>query len=284
MTRFTPLFLAALVMLSSPARPNDGQMTLVVGFAAGGTSSTAARIIADAAEQVTRSPTIVENRPGAGGAIVADWVLRQKGTQTLLFMSSTSSLKTSPQSGLVPIGILATFSYVAVTRKDAAAHLAEYMEQASREEKYRTVATAGAGSIPHLIGTKLFNDYGVPMVHVPYQGSAPAILSVLGGHVAVAIVPFPDFLPFQDSLRVLAQTGSGIETEGWIGIFAPPGTSVEDVARLSEIFRQASQRSQEKLQNVGFKHAWRSGAEARAMHEKDYAQWVPILKTLGIQP
>ncbi|QDW36651.1 tripartite tricarboxylate transporter substrate binding protein [Bradyrhizobium sp. KBS0727] len=284
MTRLTPLFLAALVMLSSPALPNDGQITLVVGFSAGGTSSTAARIVAEAAEQITRTSTIVENRPGAGGAIAADWVLRQKGTQTLLFMSSTSSLRTSPQSGLVPIGILATFPYVAVSRKDAPAHLAEYMQEASREEKYRTVATAGAGSIPHLIGTKLFDDYGVPMVHVPYQGSAPAILSVLGGHVAVAIVPFPDFLPFQDSLRILAQTGSGIETEGWVGIFAPPETSAEEVARLSEIFRQASQRSQEKLQNVGFKHVWRSGAEARAIHEKDYTEWTPILKVLGIQP
>ncbi|MBP2434338.1 Bug family tripartite tricarboxylate transporter substrate binding protein [Bradyrhizobium elkanii] len=284
MTRFTPLLLAALVMLSSPALPNDGQITLVVGFAAGGTSSTAARIVAEAAEQIARTSTIVENRPGAGGAIAADWVLRQKGTQTLLFMSSTSSLRTSPQSELVPVGVLATFSYVAVTRKDAAAHLAEYMQEASREEKYRTVATAGAGSIPHLIGTKLFSDYGVPMVHVPYQGSAPAILSVLGGHVAAAIVPFPDFLPFQDSLHILAQTGRGIETEGWVGIFAPPGTSAEEVSRLSEIFRQASQRSQEKLQNVGFKQVWRSSAEARAMHEKDYTQWTPILKVLGIQP
>jgi tripartite-type tricarboxylate transporter receptor subunit TctC len=250
--RLTPLFFVAVVTLSSPALPNDGQFRLVVGFAAGGTSSTAARIFAESVEHITRRSTIVENRPGAGGAVAADWVLRQKGTQTLLFMSSTSALKTSPQSGLVPIGILATFSYVAVTRKDSPAHLAEYMNEASREAKYRTVATAGAGSISHLIGTKLFNDYGVPMVHVPYQGSAPAILSVAGGHVALAIVPFPDFLPFQDTLRVLARTGSGIETEGWVGIFAPPETSSEEVARLSEIFRQASQPSQQKLQNVGF--------------------------------
>jgi tripartite-type tricarboxylate transporter receptor subunit TctC len=282
--RLTPFFFAALIMLSSPTLPNDGQITLVVGFAAGGTSSTAARIFAESVEHITRASTVVENRPGAGGAIAADWVRQQKGSQTLLFMSSTSSLKTSPRSGLVPIGILATFSYVAVTKKDSPAHLAEYMDGASREERYRTVATAGAGSIPHLVGTKLFNDYGVPMVHVPYQGSAPAILSVVGGHVALAIVPFPDLLPFQDSLRVLAQTGSGIETEGWVGIFAPPETSSEEVARLSEIFRQASQRSREKLRNVGFQQVWRSGTEARAMHEKDYAQWQPMLKVLGLQP
>jgi tripartite-type tricarboxylate transporter receptor subunit TctC len=271
-------------MLSSPARSSEGQITLVVGFAAGGTSSTAARIVAESVEQITRASTVVENRSGAGGAIAADWVLRQKGTQTLLFMSSTSSLKISPQSGLVPIGILATFRYVAVTKKDAPAHLAEYMKEASREEKYRTVATAGAGSIPHLIGTKLFNDFAVPMVHVPYQGSAPAILSVAGGHVALAIVPFPDFIPFRDSLRIVAQTGSGFDAEGWVGIFAPPEASSGEVARLSEIFRQASRRSVEKLRNVGFDQVWRPGSEAGAMHEKDYAQWQPVLKMLGVQP
>lgn len=284
MPRLTSLFFVAIVMLSSPALSSDGQISLVVGFAAGGTSSTAARIFAESVEHITRIPTVVENRPGAGGAIAADWVLRQKGTQTLLFMSSTSSLKTSPQGGLVPVGILAAFSYVAVTKREFAANLAEYMNAASHEEKYRNVATAGAGSIPHLIGTKLFNDYGVPMVHVPYQGSAPAILSVAGGHVALAIVPFPDFLPFQDSLRILAQTGSGFEAEGWVGIFAPPETSSEEVARLSESFRQASERSRERLRTVGFEQVWRSGAEARAMHEKDYAQWQPILKVLGVQP
>jgi tripartite-type tricarboxylate transporter receptor subunit TctC len=282
--RLTPLLFAALMMLSGPALPNDRQITLVVGFAAGGTSSTAARILAESVEHITRTSTVVENRPGAGGAVAADWVLRQKGRQTLLFMSSTSSLKTSPQIGLVPIGILATFSYVVATKKGSPVNLAEYMNDASREEKYRTVATAGGASIPHLIGTKLFNDFGVPMVHVPYQGSAPAILSVVGGHVALAIVPFPDFLPFQDVLRVLAQTGSGIETEGWVAIFAPPETSSEEVARLSEIFRQASQRSREKLRNVGFQQVWRSGTEARAMHEKDYAEWQPALKVLGLQP
>src|SRR5256885_84409 len=84
------------------------------------------------------------------------------------------------------------------------------------------------------------------------ERSAPAILSVAGGHVALAIVPFPDFLPFQDTLRIVAQTGSGIGTEGWVGIFAPPETSSEEVARLSGIFRQASERSREKLRTVGF--------------------------------
>jgi Tripartite tricarboxylate transporter family receptor len=103
------------------------------------------------------------------------------------------------------------------------------MNEASREEKYRTVATAGAGSISHLIGTKLFNDYAVPMVHVPYQGSAPAILSVAGGHVALAIVPFPDFLPLVGAVRGRVLTKTGDTERRLIAIFA---ADVEGYSRL----------------------------------------------------
>src|SRR2546429_9573850 len=77
--RFTPLFFAALVTLSSPALPKDGQITLVVGFAAGGSSSTAARIVAESVEQIAQIPTVVENRPGAGGAIAAALGMWRKG-------------------------------------------------------------------------------------------------------------------------------------------------------------------------------------------------------------
>ena len=278
-------FIVAFSLFATLASTLDRDpLTLVVGFAAGGTSSVAARFVAEGVENTYGISVIVENRPGAGGAIAAEWVKQQKGSKTLLFMSSTSSLKVSPDAGLVPVGVVATYSYVAVVKKDKAANLREYMDAAQRSDPLRTVATAGAGSIPHLIGAELFNEYGkgVSMVHVPYSGSAPAILGVLSGHVALAIVPFPDFVPFKEMLHVIAETADGIHTDGWIGIFAPPGTSHEEVRRLTDIFRPSSDAAQKKLESVGFNQRWRPAFILQRFHKRDNARW--LLETLGVKP
>jgi len=249
--RRIPIFAAvALILLATPTEARD-TITLVVGFAPGGTSSVAARFIARAIEEAFDMTVVIENKPGAGGEIAADWVKRQKENQTLLFMSSTSVLKVSPD-GLVPIGILATFSYVAVPQSDAPKTLTEYMTATKRNDSLRSVATAGAGSVSHLIGEKLFQQNGVKMEHIPFQGSAPAITAVAGKHVGMAIVPMPDFVPFRDKLDVIAETGRGIETEGWIGILAPSGIRPEKVASLTNLFQRASKKQRGSSNNLGF--------------------------------
>ena len=153
MRRIPFLAAVALILQATPTEARDA-MTLVVGFAPGGTSSVAARFIARAIEEFAEMTVVVENKPGAGGEIAADWVKRQKDSQTLLFMSSTSVLKVSPD-GFVPIGMLATFSYAAVPRSDAPKTLTEYMTATKRNDALRSVATAGAGSVPHLVGERL---------------------------------------------------------------------------------------------------------------------------------
>jgi len=281
--RRIPLFAAvALVLQATPTEARDA-MTLVVGFAAGGTSSVAARFIAHAIEEFAEMTVVIENKPGAGGELAADWVKRQKDNQTLLFMSSTSVLKVSPD-GLVPIGMLATFSYVAVPRSDAPKTLIEYMTATKRNDSLRSVATAGAGSVSHLIGEKLFQQNGVKMEHIPFQGSAPAISAVAGKHVGMAIVPLPDFVPFRDKLDVIAETGSGIETEGWIGILAPSGITPEKVANLTTLFQRSSKETAGQLGQFGLRSTWRSAEELQKIHAREYAEGRATFKLLGISP
>jgi tripartite-type tricarboxylate transporter receptor subunit TctC len=282
MRRKTLFAAVALILQVAPTEARDA-MTLVVGFAPGGTSSVAARFIAHAIEKFSEMTIVVENKPGAGGEIAADWVKRQKEDQTLLFMSSTSVLKVSPD-GLVPIGMLATFSYVAVPRSDAPKTLIEYMTATKRNDSLRSVATAGAGSVPHLIGERLFQKNGVKMEHIPFQGSAPAISAVAGKHVGMAIVPAPDFVPFRDKLDVIAETGSGIETEGWIGILAPSGVAPEKVASLTALFQRASKETAGQLAQFGFRSTWRSADEMRKIHAREYADGRATFKSLGISP
>jgi len=243
----------------------------------------AARFIAHAIEESFDTTVVIENKPGAGGEIAAEWVRRQKENQTLLFMSSTSVLKISPD-GLVPIGMLATFSYVAVPRSDAPKTLIEYMTATKWNDSLRSVATAGAGSVSHLVGEKLFQQNGVKMEHIPFQGSAPAMSAVAGKHVGMAIVPMPDFVPFRDRLDVIAETGRGIETEGWIGILAPSGIAPEKVADLTDLFQRASKETAGQLEQFGFRSTWRSADELRKIHAREFAEGRATFKSLGISP
>jgi tripartite-type tricarboxylate transporter receptor subunit TctC len=282
MRRIALFAAVALILQVTPTEARD-TTTLVVGFAPGGTSSVAARFIAHTIEKFSETTVVIENKPGAGGEIAADWVKRQKEDQTLLFMSSTSVLKVSPD-GLVPIGMLATFSYVAVPRSDAPKTLIEYMTATKRNDSLRSVATAGAGSVPHLIGERLFEKSGAKMEHIPFQGSAPAISAVAGKHVGMAIVPMPDFVPFRDKLDVIAETGRGIETEGWIGILAPSGIRPEKVASLTNLFQRASKETAGQLEQFGLRSTWRSADELRKIHAREHAEGRATFKLLGVSP
>ncbi len=281
-------FIAALSLQCVSASAQNGvTISLVVGFKAGGTSSTSARIIAQAIEETTAHRVIVENRPGATGLIAAEWVKRQKPDgRTLLFMSSASSLSVPPSDELIPVALIATYDYFVVTGKDVSATLAGYFKAAKQNRSLQSVATSGAGGMSHLLGEKLFRDHNVPILHVPYLSSADAILTVLGGHVALAIVPYPDYIGYKgdNRLRVIAKTGESIAVEGWMGVFAPAKTSVEEIHRLSEMFRIAAEKSKKKLENAGFFVVWKGGNELRRLHERDYADFLPELTRLGIKP
>ena len=276
------LFIACTCVAPSIAQVRD--LTLVVGFAAGGTSSTAARILADFAATIEGTNVVVENIPTAGGKLAASRVMQNELSRMLLVMSATSLLRIPPDIGLVPVGIFAQYKYVVVTRKGKSLDLQGYMAAAKFDKRPRNVGTAGAGSVAHLIAEKLFEEHDVRMIHVPYPGSASAIRDVLGEHIDMGVVPMPDAIAQLVNLEILAESGKGILVEGWMGLFAPPVTTQGEFVRLGVLFEQASARSRENLKRVGFEGLWLSGLELRRTHERDYAQLYPILRKLGIEP
>ena len=276
------LLIACTCVAPSIAQVRD--LTLVVGFAAGGTSSTAARILADSAATIEGTNVVVENIPTAGGKLAASRVMQNESSRILLAMSATSLLRIPPDIGLVPVGIFAQYKYVVVTRKGASLDLQAYMAAAKLDKRPRNVGTAGAGSVAHLIAEKLFEEHGVRMIHVPYPGSASAIRDVLGEHIDMGVVPMPDATAQLVNLEILAESGKGIPVEGWMGLYAPPVTTQGESVRLGVLFEQASARSRENLKRVGFEGVWLSGLELRRTHERDYAQLYPILRKLGIEP
>jgi tripartite-type tricarboxylate transporter receptor subunit TctC len=272
------LSLFTLVPLSAYA----DNITLVVGFAAGGTSSSAARVILEPLSRVSGKRVLVENRPGAGGLIAAKYVASQRPEQgVLLFMSSSSAVRVPAELGLVPVALVATYEYVIVRRGDSA--LDEYFAAARKDRSLQSVGTPGAGSTPHLFMAKLFREREVPMLHVPYQGGAPAILAVLAGEVALAAVPYPDFLGFKDTLSILAKTGNGFSTGGWMGVFAPPGTTPQEVVRLASWLQVASEASKDAFARIGFAQSYRPGNDLGRIYSDYRAELFPELDLQGVK-
>jgi tripartite-type tricarboxylate transporter receptor subunit TctC len=276
------LLIGCICVAPSIAQVRD--LTFVVGFAAGGTSSTAARILADSAATIEGAHIVVENIPTAGGKLAASRVMQNETSQMLLVMSATSLLRIPPDTGLVPVGIFAQYKYVAVTRKGTSRDLQAYMAAAKLDKRPRNVGTAGSGSVAHLIVENLFEKHDVKMIHVPYPGSASAIRDVLGEHIDMAVVPMPDAIAQLMNLEILAESGKGILVDGWMGLYAPPATTHAESVRLGALLEQASARSRENLKRVGFESVWLSGGELRRTHERDYTQLYPILRKLGIEP
>jgi tripartite-type tricarboxylate transporter receptor subunit TctC len=169
-------------------------LTLVVGFAAGGATDTAARIIAKKLSENIGQPVVVDNRAGAGGNIAHQVVARAEPDGATILLGSIGPLTIAPhltkvgydpQKDLAPLTMGVTFPNVLVVHTGLGVKtLAEYIALAKQNPGKLDFASSGPGSASHLAG-ELFNQRaGVDIVHVPYKGGAPAMIDLLGGRVA----------------------------------------------------------------------------------------------------
>lgn len=297
--------LTALVLAAAASAPAqaDKAITLVVGFAPGGTSSIVAHYLASGLQARLNKSVVVENRAGAGGLVAADFVKKQPPDgSTLLVLSSTSLMKFPPAPHLLPIAQLATFEYVFVVGPQVGAKsLPDYFDQARADPSLRTYASPGAGTLSHLIAESLAQQTEVPLVAVHFRGSAPAATNVLGGHVAAAVLPMPDYVPLRDSLRAIAvgaearspllpqiptvsESKYAAVTPGWLGLFAPQGSPPDMIQMLSDSARAALKSNPQFLVDRGFQPTGTTPEEMATIHQRDYDRWLPVLQKLGITP
>ena len=174
--------------------PPKKVVSLVVGFAAGGASDTAARLIAKKLGENIGQSVIIDNKPGAGGNIAHQFVANSAGDGATLLFGSVGPLTIAPHlmklsydpvRDLAPITMGVNFPNVLVVHKGVGVKtLAEYVALAKKKPGSLDYASTGAGSASHLAG-ELFDDRaGIDTVHIPYKGGAPALQDLLGGRVA----------------------------------------------------------------------------------------------------
>jgi tripartite-type tricarboxylate transporter receptor subunit TctC len=254
---FAAALCGAVVLVTAPARSQDypaRPIKIIVPLAAGGLADTLARIVSQRLAEASGHSVVVENRPGAAGAVGAEAAARAPADGYTLFMGGLSTnavlahlvkLNFDPAKDLVPITHVATFPNVLVVTPDLPAKSVQELVLYARANPGKlSNASQGNAASGHLVGEQFKQLADIQMVHVPYRGAAPAIQDLIAGHVQVMFDSVSLQAPLikdgktralavltsqrLESLRdvpTMAEAGFGAMQSGtWFGMFAPAGT------------------------------------------------------------
>ena len=294
--------------------PNKS-ISLVVPQAAGGTNDIVARLIAPAMGDALGSSVVVENKPGAGGNIGTQGVARapKDGYTLLLTINSAQAINPAlyknpgfdPINDFVPLYYIGATPYVLVSPPGSPYKtLAEVVSAAKKKPGELSYASAGNGTISHLLGAMLNTSAGIDMQHIPYKGVAPAINDVLGGQVPLAFASLPSALNYikagklqaiaissakrssaAPEIPTIAETYPDCVGEVWVAIFAPIGTPADVVKKIQASMDKVMTRAdvREKLIAQGLDLTPVAQAKLGALLKEELAKWVRIVKASGAQ-
>jgi tripartite-type tricarboxylate transporter receptor subunit TctC len=295
-----------------PSRP----VTMVVGFAPGGGTDIAARIIAKKLGDNLGSTVIVENRAGAGGNIAADVVARANPDGHTILLSNVGALSVaphlnsklpySPQRDLAPISMGAVFPNVLVVHPSVrATSVSEYVKVANAKPGSMSYGTSGVGGAGHLAGELFKMMAKVDMTHVPYKGGGPAMSDLLGGQIPSLFASAPSAVPHVKAgkIRALATTGPtrsaffpdiptiaeagypGYEATNWYAFVAPAKTARELIERwnreIVKVLNTAETRDQ--LLANGMEPQPTTAEELGRIIAKETETWGKVIRAAGIQ-
>lgn len=294
-----------------PSKP----IKVVVGYTAGGASDIMAREIARKLGEQMGQPAVVENRPGAASNIASDVVAKSApdgytillGTIALSINSSLyAKLPYDPLKDLVPVSQVASTPFLLVATPGANISSVKELVQAARSSKDALdYATAGSGSGAHLFMEYFKLAAGVPMSHVPYNGTAPALTDLLGGRVPLTFDNIITTLPLVKAgklkaLAVSAKTRTpvapeiptldesgvpGFDATAWFGLFVPAGTPPEIVNRLHAETVQALKdpKLRESFLKSGSEPVGSSPAQFSAFFRNEIDKWAKVVRSANLE-
>ncbi|GGE42629.1 MFS transporter [Agaricicola taiwanensis] len=316
-------FAAALLGLGLAAAPAAAQsdfptrqITLVIPFAAGGSTDLVGRVIANKMGEELGQQIVVENRGGAGGNLGAAAVAKADPDGYTILMGTVATHALNPalyksmpynaETSFAPISLLVSVPNVlTVNPQFGPKTIAELIEKLKKEPGEYSYASSGNGSPLHLSGELFKSLAGVDIVHIPYKGSGPALIDVVGGQVPIQFDNLPSSTeyiktgkliglavttkersPQFPDMPTMEEAGvKGYETYSWNALFAPAGTPKEVVAKLNEAANKAIADPKVKEQLAVFSATTvGSTPEELGEHVKaELAKWAPIVKASGAQ-
>jgi len=296
---------------SYPSKP----ITLVAVFGPGSASDTICRVLAQPLSAALNESVIVENRPGANGALAAQYVARSAPDGYTLLMGTNSPLSAVPfmmksppydaVKDFTPITRVGSFTLMLVVHPSIPAkNMKELIDYAKDNPGKRSFASANTSGI--VAGETLKHWAEIDMLHVPYKSPPPALQDLVAGRVSMMFTDLTTGLPHVQSgaLRALAVTRlhrsslfpelptmdeagvTGFDMDSWAGIVAPAGTPPEIVTRLNTELRKIidSPDIKKMLGRVGFEAFSSSPKEMEDTIKVQLGKWGKMVKDAGIQP
>lgn len=289
---------------------------LIVPFAAGSGTDAVARITAQMLGEALKASVIVDNRAGASGVIAAELVAKAPPDGYTLFMTTNTthsanpslmkSLPYDPVKDFAPVSRMGNLPFMLVVNNDLPVKsVAELLAWGRAHPGKLTYASGNSTGI--VSGATLSRMSGIPMLHVPYKSTPPAIADLIGGQVSMMVVDlaaglatvkagkmraiavttqertklFPELPPLADTPEL-----KGFDITSWNGVFAPAGTPREVVLKLNKALSEMANGAafRERVTKLGFDAFGSTPEELGAFTVSELAKWKKLIQAAGIQP
>jgi tripartite-type tricarboxylate transporter receptor subunit TctC len=314
------MWLMSAIVATVPAAPSHAEtfpnkiMRIIVPYAPGGSIDLVARVLAKNMQDAVGQTVIVDNKPGAAGAIGIDALIRSAADgHTLVIVSDSpvtinphlSKLNYDPLVDLVPVTKVVSSPLILGANPKSGINSIADLVAASKKPEGLNYGVSYRGSTAYLAGELLQRELGIKMQAVPYRGGAPATVAVVAGDVPLALVDTGAMLPMIRSGQVralgvaepvrsptmpdiptLAEAGvPNFVATSWLAVFAPRGTPADRVATLSSEIAKvlAIPEAQKTLIAAGLEPAPNGPAEMLRIVQQDYAKWGKLIQAIGLK-
>jgi len=306
-------FAAGVACAQAPAYPAKS-IRMVIALAPGGGVDTTGRLIGQKLSQMWGVPVVADNRPGAGGSIASDLVAKSPPDgYTILTNSSGITITPSlmklgydAHKDLLPVTMAFLSPGVMVVHPSIPVkNVKELVAFAKTRPNELFYSSSGQGSAQHLSMALFCQMTNLKMTHVPYKGTAPSILDLVAGRVAVTVASVVSTRPMftTGKLRALATVGNkrtpalpeyptvaeagvpGFGVDQWYGVFLPGGTSKEIANKLQEAVAHIVLEPETRKASLaqGMDSVGNTSAEFTAMYNSEIARWAKVVNALGLQ-
>lgn len=313
---FPLLFLMPACGTAGAADYPNKPIRLIVPFSAGGGADIVARAVAQKVGESLGQTMVVDNRAGAAAIIGMEAAAKSAPDGYTLVLGQTGpnsinpglyeKLSYDPVKDFAPVSLLTTYPYVMVVYPEVPVKtVKELIDYAKARPGEVTFASAGTGGANHLAAELFASMAGIKLAHVPYKASAPALVDVIAGHVAMMLDPIITSMPHvrQGKLRALgvsslkrspvapelpalAETGlPGYEAIGWHGVLAPAGTPREIVDKLNTEIVKAlrTPEMRARFAEQGAEPVGDTPEQFQAFLKEDLAKWTRVIKAAGVR-